>query len=294
MTHDITHESAPGAQRLMLLPSVRVIAAKPLKSADLVLVVAGNARCLVEGQAVRLSAGDVFLVSPESPVSGLDDPNLNLIRVRFDAQHALKFTSGLGEIPGCRAFFEFEPRLRTRHGLDARLRLMPDVLPRIVEMLSRLERELEDKEPGFEALSESLFAALVVDLARLYAKQASPLCESLVRISPVLAWLDEHFEGPVALEGIVAVSEMSQSTMQRCFRRCFGMSPFSYLLHLRMTKAQVLLRDTEAKVKEIAPSVGILDANYFARRFRQHAGVEPTEYRARFRRSLAPSLAGSL
>ncbi len=250
---------------------------------ELVVVVAGEGTRSVHGKAELLHAGDAFVLPAGSLHDVHSGPDLSLQRVAFDAETAAAGVADLNAIPGYLALFKFEPRVRTLHGLTGRLRLSPEDLIATVELLDRLELELDDKKPGFGNVTDGLFCALSVQLARSYARMRLPLSEALVRLSPVLLWLEQHFEGPVTLEDIVAKGEMSQSTLQRCFKRCFDVSPFNYLLHLRMQKAQLLLRDTEAKVKEIAPSVGIDDANYFARLFRQHAGIEPTAYRARFR-----------
>ncbi len=250
---------------------------------ELVVVVAGHGTRSVHGNAELLHAGDAFVLPAGSSYEVYSGPDLSLKRVAFDSETAAAGVADLKAIPGYLALFKFEPSLRTLHGLTGRLRLSPEDLRATVELLERLELELDDKKPGFWNVTGSLFCALSVQLARSYASMRLPLSEALVRLSPVLLWLEQHFEGPVTLEDVVAKAEMSQSTLQRSFKRCFDVSPFNYLLHLRMQKAQLLLRDTEAKVKEIAPSVGIDDANYFARLFRQHTGIEPTAYRARFR-----------
>jgi len=255
----------------------------PEKFSELVVVASGQGTRRVDGKAELLHAGDAFVLPAGSSDDVQSGPDLSLMRVAFDAETAAAGVADLQAIPGYLALFQFEPKLRALHGLTGRLRLSPEDLRAAVDLLGRLELELDEKKPGFGNVTGSLFCALSVQLARSYANMRLPLCEALVRLSPVLLWLDQHFERPVTLEDVVAKAEMSQSTLQRSFKRCFDVSPFNYLLHLRMQKAQLLLRDTEAKVKEIAPSVGIDDANYFARLFRQHAGIEPTAYRARFR-----------
>lgn len=254
---------------------------------ELVVVVAGPASCRVGSSGVELAVGDAWVASVASELErrSSDAPQLQLLRVRFRSSQLAVGASDLCAVPGYLAFFKFERRLRARHGLEARLRLSSGALKDVVELVSKLEGELTSKKPGFEQVSGGLLCTLGVELARHYANMTAPLPEALVRLSPALEWLDEHFEGPMTLEDIVAAGEMSQSTLQRCFRRCFGSSPLNYVLELRMDKARHLLRNTEAKVKEIAPKVGIEDANYFTRRFRQHAGVEPTAYRARYRAS---------
>ena len=61
------------------------------------------------------------------------------------------------------------------------------------------------------------------------------------------------------------------------------MPPLAYLNNIRMYKAMSLLAGTEESIEKIAKSVGIADASYFARMFKKHTGVSPTEYKNIFK-----------
>ena len=69
----------------------------------------------------------------------------------------------------------------------------------------------------------------------------------------------------------------------RRFGEAFGMPPMAYLNRLRIYKAMSLLSSTERSIEDIADEVGIRDRSYFARVFKKHSGVTPTEYRGAFR-----------
>ncbi len=48
-----------------------------------------------------------------------------------------------------------------------------------------------------------------------------------------------------------------------------------------MLNAKVLIRNTDISISDIACRLGIADPSYFTRRFRQHEGISPKEYRER-------------
>ena len=50
-----------------------------------------------------------------------------------------------------------------------------------------------------------------------------------------------------------------------------------------MERAKRYLLETDDSMLSIALSVGFRDANYFARVFRQLIGIQPTEFRRRYR-----------
>ncbi|MFD0672880.1 helix-turn-helix transcriptional regulator [Cohnella sp. GCM10027633] len=70
------------------------------------------------------------------------------------------------------------------------------------------------------------------------------------------------------------------------FRKYVGIGPIDYLIQYRMNRARELLATGQFSVAEVARSVGYLDAYYFSRLFKKHAGLPPGavgEYRRRNR-----------
>ena len=60
-----------------------------------------------------------------------------------------------------------------------------------------------------------------------------------------------------------------------------GLPPMAYLSRLRVETAAAMLLHTDLSITQIAEAVGWPDANYFARRFRAHYGLNASTYRAR-------------
>lgn len=66
----------------------------------------------------------------------------------------------------------------------------------------------------------------------------------------------------------------------RLFRRHTGVSPYAYLLRVRMSEAMDHLLSTPLSVKEISRMMGFNDVSHFCRVFRQHHGLSPGRARA--------------
>lgn len=66
------------------------------------------------------------------------------------------------------------------------------------------------------------------------------------------------------------------------FKKEVGVPPLAYLNRVRMRQAARQLARTSTPVQEVAASVGILDANYFVKRFKAAFGYTPTEFRRRY------------
>ncbi|MHC4870732.1 MAG: helix-turn-helix domain-containing protein [Planctomycetota bacterium] len=85
--------------------------------------------------------------------------------------------------------------------------------------------------------------------------------------------LDQDFDELALDEG------MSPSDFRRHWKRFFNIPPAKYLSEFRLRQACRMLAETDLAIGEVAEKVNIFDPLYFSRKFRQFAGVTPTEYR---------------
>ncbi len=58
-----------------------------------------------------------------------------------------------------------------------------------------------------------------------------------------------------------------------------GKSPSVWIEEALILQAKLLLRATTLPLSDVAAKIGIMDQSYFARKFKQHEGVTPSEYR---------------
>jgi AraC-like DNA-binding protein len=68
----------------------------------------------------------------------------------------------------------------------------------------------------------------------------------------------------------------------RAFRQSFGSSFHKYLLEERVKRAQKLLRESNASLKQIALEIGYSDQPTFTESFTRVVGMPPGKYRRRF------------
>lgn len=73
----------------------------------------------------------------------------------------------------------------------------------------------------------------------------------------------------------------SERYIGKMFKKLTGLSFSDYMLNSRISKAKTLLRLTNAPLGVIAEETGFYDACHFARCFRRHAGMPPSEFRKR-------------
>jgi transcriptional regulator GlxA family with amidase domain len=95
--------------------------------------------------------------------------------------------------------------------------------------------------------------------------------------------MDSASHEPWPVERLAEVSGVSQAHFARSFKAAFGVPPHRYLLTRRLERAKALLRDTDARIIEIAFQTGWNSLGTFGRTFRDVLGCSPSEVRARER-----------
>jgi AraC-like DNA-binding protein len=96
----------------------------------------------------------------------------------------------------------------------------------------------------------------------------------------------------LTLGGIATKAGLSGDHFGRVFREQLGITPFAYLIRLRLEEAQRLLGSTDHRIQEIAREVGFSDPFHFSRIFRRQRGISPRRWRDRLAQESASSPAG--
>jgi len=102
------------------------------------------------------------------------------------------------------------------------------------------------------------------------------------RLDRVLTHLHEHYAGPVRLATLAGLASMSESQLQRFFKRCTRQTVSEYLAQLRIGRACALLMEPDRPMSLIAVEAGYGQQSYFTRQFRAVKGMTPSDFRRRF------------
>jgi len=95
-------------------------------------------------------------------------------------------------------------------------------------------------------------------------------------------WLDSHYSVASPVEEMARCSGLAPRTFKRRFVKATGVSPITYVQHLRIEAAKRTLERTGAPVDEIGWNVGYEDPAFFRRLFKRITGITPGAYRRKF------------
>lgn len=88
-----------------------------------------------------------------------------------------------------------------------------------------------------------------------------------------------EYSRELRIEEVAARVAVSPRQLQRIFMEVDGVGFRAYLARVRMSRAAVLLAQTDLPVKEVARRVGYLDPSQFSKAFKRVYGMSPSESR---------------
>jgi len=145
---------------------------------------------------------------------------------------------------------------------------------------------LEAKRHGNDKLElEETLLRFVTNVVRtLSGTVAEPARISALderRVSRALRHMELHSDEALDLDALASVATMSKFHFLRVFRRSIGMTPYQFLLGLRLRRAAGRLLTSSSPVAGIAFESGFGDLSTFNATFRQCFGMSPSQVRQR-------------
>lgn len=129
-----------------------------------------------------------------------------------------------------------------------------------------------------------LCAALEELLIRLIRREAKPPIRAVRRAEgdgaweQVTAYLEERLDRSLTIEQICRDNLIGRSQLQKLFHTHTGGGVMAYFGDLKIQAARRLIREGRLNFTQIAASLGYQSVHYFSRRFKQAAGMSPSEY----------------
>ena len=95
-------------------------------------------------------------------------------------------------------------------------------------------------------------------------------------LTKALTFVDENMGKSITTGDLVRMSNVSQSALQKVFKKVFGVSAGRYILGIKMREARRLAETGNMLVKEIAAAVGFSSPKYFCRTYHAYFGHIPS------------------
>lgn len=225
-------------------------------------IISGSGTYQTGGCTYTLSAGDAFLVYPNTEIiyRADEDTPWEYAWVGFTGSDAAIILKATDFSPKTPCIFQVENgdeiRRQILHIYDAR----GGHIEHAVEMTGRL------------------YTMLALFLQSSHKKASKNSAGTYVQKG--IEYISANYSYNITVEDIAAYVGLSRSHLFRSFEDVTGKSPKEYLTDFRMKQACYLLEHSTLSVAAIANSVGFDNGLYFSKTFRRERGLSPRAYRS--------------
>ena len=227
---------------------------------EICIMAHGSCNVLYQNRRILLQAGDIFVAFPNQP-HGYEDNReteryLMILPVKPYLEMFLKTL--MDYVPE-------EPVLY--RGSWEHL----DILPLV-------EQACKDIPTASDEVIQGYFSVVVGKiLSLLKLRPYEPDNENVLRA--ILLFTHAHYREPISRGVIAKAVGYDESYISHVFSQSLRMGITQYVQRLRIDDAQILLRQTNDSVTQIATELGFGSIRNFNRVFLKETGVTPKEYR---------------
>lgn len=151
--------------------------------------------------------------------------------------------------------------------------------------LAELCREAANPDNVFNLMAEGWSIQALAHISRISeageeqrAERGGLPSRSVRRIEE---YVRENLSQPISLEELSEIAGLSKRHFLRSFQASVGMTPYKYVLALRIAEAKRQLSETSNSITDVALATGFGHAQHFSTSFRNAAGETPSSYRQR-------------
>lgn len=160
--------------------------------------------------------------------------------------------------------------------------------PKIGNFIDCFIKESIDGQPGFEIFLQSISIQIVITMLREGIHSLSNKTASMKSYSDnmcirrAVEFLTEHYDKNISLDELSREVNYSAYHFLRIFKTSTGMTPFEYLLNVKIEKAKALLEQTNYSITRICYLCGFSSTSHFNQAFKRKIGISPSLYRKNF------------
>ncbi len=94
-----------------------------------------------------------------------------------------------------------------------------------------------------------------------------------------IAYMNEYYNQNPSLAEVASHAGLSPSYFSSLFKKEMGRNFSSYLLHIKVENASILLKNSNLPLSDISAELGFESQSYFSRIFKRETGLTPREFR---------------
>ncbi|MBF0196588.1 MAG: AraC family transcriptional regulator [Planctomycetes bacterium] len=223
-------------------------------------VAEGEGALDLNGKSYNLRPGTIFSYGPDMPHRICNNPKNPMVK------YFVNFTG-----PKARELLQ-----DTGIGLGDNVQMV--VTHEVLELFNALIRDGAKANPHSDKICNAYLELLlykISDYATVDESGQSMARETFFRCRNQI---DLHYLELMSLKQMAEINHVDSSYLCRLFKKYQKLTPYQYLLTLKMNRAVELMMGSNKLVKEIAYELGYQDPYHFSRLFRSVQGLSPRQF----------------
>lgn len=228
---------------------------------EMELILEGSGTYHIDHIDYPITAGRLFLMSPVSFHRPHFTSNTRLINCMFT-------------FDGCESDFLISLFNKKTH---IHLQLTPSDMPVFSTLSEELIKNTENGISGNRKYSWFLLNSILGKISSLCAPISTDSVSQPLQYT--LLFIQNHFAENITLEDAAKAANYSVNYFNDKFKAYTGLTFRQYLIRLRLSFAENLLRYTDLTITDIAEQCGFRDFSNFMTAFKKHHGITPGAFR---------------
>ena len=226
---------------------------------ELVYVKHGEATAFCNGVKYKLVDNSFFMVFPNQIHHYVDSVKGDYIVLKINPAQLLAFNN---------IFLEGEPISALWHFNEGE----DDNTAYLIELAF-----WEFRRDGHSPIIDAYLTALFGKLFKFYEIEKGKVSRDTVL--KILQYCSEHYKDHITVGDVANDLSISRSTVSHIFSARLGINFCEYVNSLRLSEAELLLKNMNYSVTEISDIAGFSDVRTFNRAFLKRHGISPSVYR---------------
>jgi AraC family transcriptional activator of pobA len=233
---------------------------------EVIMVRKGKALFYIDSQPIEADEGDIVFVPGGSLHVGYSrsETQVELDCIVFNAALFHEWLNDAIHVKLLAHYLEGEEHF------PLLLSYLPNFTQQLQLEFEGIVKELECKEAGYQLIVKAKLYAWLIKLARLNSKHSARYMQE-----PYFA---NRAEKPTVKQAANMVG-LDHFYFCKQFKKLTGRTFVEFVNVCRITKAEEMLKHSEATVGEIANAIGCENAAYFTKLYKQYTGMTPSEAR---------------
>jgi AraC family transcriptional regulator len=157
--------------------------------------------------------------------------------------------------------------------------------PLLCSVLKEIELVQTDKVVHDSYYLESLYDVMMAKIVNRYSSMKKThianKTHAPANMKKVLDYLHSNLDREIKIVELAMMMELSPYHFTRIFKEYLGVSPYQYILNVKLEKSKDYLINTDTSIVSIASILGFSSQSHFQSFFKKQTGLTPKKFRSK-------------